>query len=865
MPKIIKKQIIFCVLAFFILGAFVSMPLNAQELRILDNGLKAIVKEDHRNPIVVFSVFLDTGSACESSYAGSGINHLIEHMLFKGTKKYPLGNIEDILNRYGGNIEGYTSYDYAGYSIVILKEHADLALDILKEMLTQPVFDTNELKKEMAVIEREMDLNRDDPSRRISRMTFSTAYVKHPYGLPVIGYKENFMRLKREEIIKFFKETYVPEKMTMAVVVDIDKLDVLNKIENVFGKLQRGQNAANSRVKEPCQVIERYVEEKADIEGAYLNISFHSTDLLDKDLYAMDLLSFILGQGESSILNEKLRMQEKIVLSISAYNYTPKDPGLFIVSAVLKEENVNKSMDRILEEIEGLKNNGVQDEELLKAKNNFLAGYIYEKETIESQANDMAQSQLLTGSPDFFKRYVENIKSVRLEDIRQVALKYLNRQNMSVAILSKSGKALSRDLEPGMQQQEENIKKITLSNNIPVIISENHSLPIVSMCILFKAGLRMENKDNNGISMLASSMLMDGTALMPRNEIAKFSESKAISINTYSRNNSLGITASCLKEQVTDMFQLASEICMNSVFPEDELKREKDELYSSIDMQDNEIVNHGHRLLKELLFKKHPYRFQLIGTHESVNKITKDSLLDFYKGAASPDNVVIGIAGDCDSKEMQALAEKYFSKINLREDLKPQPVPEKESPIEKIRENSVNINKDQSLILAGFQGIDIYDRDRYVADVLVNMLSSPSGILFKKIREEKGLTYAVGAFNVIGLDPGYIAIYGLTSKENIKDVKDRIFKQVDYLRKNMVSEEDLEKSKNFLKAMRKIDMQTNSNFIFTISMDELYGLGYNHYRDFDKNIDMVTKEDINRVANRLLTLDTCAVLTLEGK
>jgi len=434
---------------------------------------------------------------------------------------------------------------------------------------------------------------------------------------------------------------------------------------------------------------------------------------------------------------------------------------------------------------------------------------------------------------------------------------------MTVAVLSKSGDAFKQAEESSFQKTEPKIEKITLTNSTPVLISENHSLPVISMCVLFKAGLMIESKDNNGISMLTSSMLLDGTDSTPRNEIAKFYESRAISVNTYSANNSLGITGSCLKEQVEDMFKLVSDICMNSTFPEDELERERSEMRSAIDMQDNEIVSHGQRLLKELLFKKHPYRFQLIGTHESVNKITRESVNDIYKNIVTPQNMVIGISGDVRTEDAAGIAEKYFSKITVGGGLKPSPT--KESVIEKIRENTVSINKDQSLILIGFHGIDIYDKDRYALEVLVNMLSSPSGVLFKSIREQKGLTYAVGAFNVLGMDPGYIAIYGLTSKENIKKVEQRIFRQLELLIKNPASREEIEKSKNYLKAMRKVAMQTNSNFIFTVSMDELYGLGYNNYKDYDKNIDSITAQDINRVAKRLLTLDKCAILILEGK
>ncbi len=280
-------------------------------------------------------------------------------------------------------------------------------------------------------------------------------------------------------------------------------------------------------------------------------------------------------------------------------------------------------------------------------------------------------------------------------------------------------------------------------------------------------------------------------------------------------------------------------------------------------MQDNELVNHGHRLLKEMLFKIHPYRFQATGTLESVDKVTIGKVKDFYKKTASLDNIAIGVSGDFQSDEIQGLVEKYFSKISNNKSNFSNP--SKEPAIEKTMENSVETDKSQSLVLVGFRGIDIYDKDKYAVEILANVLSNSSGVLFKSIRGEKGLAYAVGAFNVSGIDPGYLAIYGLTSKQNIEKVKGGIFRELYELRINGVKKEDIEKSKNYIKAMRKVGTQSNSSFIFSITMDELYGLGYNDYKNFDKNIDAVSAEDVRAAAKRILTPDKCAVLILKGK
>ncbi|MFC1666645.1 M16 family metallopeptidase [Candidatus Omnitrophota bacterium] len=863
MSKIIKLLLI-CVLAFFILdGLMLSRSSNAQDTKPLKNGLKTIIREDHRNPIVVFSAFIDVGAASEGKYFGSGISHLIEHMLFKGTQKYPPGAIADILHKYGGKIDGFTSYDYTGFRITILKEHRAIALDILKEMLSSPSFDAKELEKEKAVIEREMALNRDDPGRRVSRLTFSNAFTRHPYKVPVIGYKQSFRRLSRNDLLEFFKSNYIPEKTIIAVIGDIERDTMFSEIEKLFGETPRGRGASLAVPQEPQQTAQRRVEEKSDTSGAYLNIAFHSTSLLDRDLYAMDLLSFILGQGESSILNQEIRINKGLALSVSAYNYTPKDPGLFIISSVLKEENLKRAMDEIMKEVDVIKEKGVTDKDLLKAKNNFITGYLYQKETIGSQANDFALGQLLAGNPSFFKQYTERIKSVTLDDIRSVARKYLTKESMTVAALSRSGNALGFGFETVAQKQERKIKKITLKNKLPVLISENPSLPILSIFLLLEGGVRLETEENNGISKIVSLMFTDGTGSMSRQEIAQLYESKAMSFNAYSGNSSLGISITCLKEYTEDAMMLLSSLCSLSLFPENELERERKELEASIDMQDDQIFNQGHRLLKELLFKTHPYRFQIIGTRDSIGKTQRNDVLEFYEDIFSSDNMVLGICGDCSIEEIKALIEKYFSGIPLKK--KDLVFPEKERPMTKIRESLIATDKEQSLVLIGFHGIDVYDKDRYSVEIMMDMLSRESGVLFKSIREKQGLSYATGAFQVLGTDPGYIAAYALTSKKDVDKVKFMMFNEIGSFVKNDIPDEELKRSKNHLKAMRQLAMQTNSSFIFTSCLDELYGLGYNAYKDYNIKIDSVSKEDVERTAKRLLTLDKCAVVILKSQ
>jgi len=614
---------------------------------------------------------------------------------------------------------------------------------------------------------------------------------------------------------------------------------------------------------EPEQITPRYAEEKKEIEGVYLNIAFHSSSLLNKDLYAMDILSFILGQGEGSRLNKKMRLENNILLSVSAYNYTPKEPGLFIISSILEEKNINDAIDGILKEIELIKQNGVDEKELQRAKNNFIADYIYQKETIESQANDLALGVILTGDPLFFEKYIQNIKDVSVDDVQDVARRYLKKDNMTITLITRSGDALkARHFETLQQKSERKVSRILLENGLTILVDENHALPTVSIYVAAKGGLRFENAENNGISNLLSSMFIDGTTSMKREELTDFYESRGIELNPFSGNNSVGFSIRCLKENLEDVVKLVSDICQNLSFPIEEFDREKKEIIANIEMQDNEIFNHGHRLLKELLFKNHPYRFQTIGTKDSVTNITRESLFDFYRNVISGDNMVIGVSGDVTTDEINLLAERYLKSIPAKKIL--YDLPQKENPIDKIRELYIKTQHQQSLIILGFHGVDIFDKKRYALEVLVELICGESGGLMKKIRNKIAASYTVGGFQVTGIDPGYIVIYALTSSKDLKNAKEAIFKEISNFIKAAPKDEEIEKAKSHLKANWQMSMQTNLNFISTVSIDELYGLTYNNYKNYPVYIDSVTKEDLKKAALEFLTLDRCAIVIMEG-
>ena len=258
--KIIHSIILLAVVSLWTLPAMAQSEIveaidkNGAQKHVLDNGLIVIIKEDHSSPLVAVEARVRVGSANEGEFAGSGVSHFVEHMLFKGTASRRVGEIEKEIKSYGGTISGFTSYDYSGYQFVVLKEYFVNTLDILKDALFNSSLDPKELERERDVILKEIRLNRDEPTRRLSRLLWSTTYRTHPYRHPIIGYQDLFSKLTRQDLLTYYKKMYIPNNMIVTVVGDIDTEAAYAHVVEAFGGVKRGTPPATARPIEKRQI-----------------------------------------------------------------------------------------------------------------------------------------------------------------------------------------------------------------------------------------------------------------------------------------------------------------------------------------------------------------------------------------------------------------------------------------------------------------------------------------------------------------------------------------------------------------------------------------------------------------------------------
>lgn len=838
--------------------------INGKDVKkaVLDNGLLVIVKEAPSTGLASIDLRVKAGSVYEGRYLGSGISHLVEHMIFKGTTRRNPAGIEKVIRAHGGSINGGTSYEYTSFTITLPSEHISVALKELGDCIFNCALHPKELAREKDVILKEINLNRDDPARHISRLLWNTAYASHPYRHPIIGYRDVFMDISRDDALAYYKKMYIPNNMALVLVADVDADLAIEQIKRSFLPQKRRPLREEPRIAEKPQISSRRLDVEEDLDMAYFSLGYKSVDVYDKDMPALDVLASILGYGSSSRLNTALYRKKGLVYSIGAWNYTPRDPGIFIISGVADPSKMEAAMSAVSEEISMIKSGSVTEEEIERIKAMVIANHIYSMETLSGQAADMASSLITTGDHDFSTKYVNMIRAITADDVKNAAERYLVDDKLSAVTISsaKKGQGQGARTANGL---EKNIKKFSLANGITCLTLEDRRVPTVSLIACSRGGLKAEEGGRAGISNLTALMMLKGTRERSEEEISKFTEGMGASLSYFSGNNTLGIRLTLLSKDIEEGMGLFKEILTEPSFPQEILDREKKTITAVISATDDNIFESGMELFKKTLYKEHPYRSRAIGTVETVSALERKDVEGFYNEHLVSKNMTIGLFGDIEETRAKELLTGAFSAVPDKGPPVHKTVAER--PISGVIKAEKTLNKRQSLVLMGFKGTTVNSKDRYTLQLITTVLSGVSGRLATRLREKLGISYSVGAFSVPAVDPGYVALYILTTQDNIETAKREFTDQIKILNKKGLTAAEIEAAKKELIGNHRAALQTNSAMAHQSTLDEVYGLGYDSYKRYDSIINSITNEEVTAVSKKYLKPSSHIYIIVNGR
>src|SRR5206468_249274 len=515
----------------------ISFPPNTAQRWTLANGLTLILQEDRSAPVASDQAWCATGSIDEDQHLGAGLSHILEHMLFKGTKTRGKNKIAQKIQDVGGYINAYTSFDRTVFWIDVPKDGVVTALDILADAMMNSTLPSEEYQKEQEVIRREFAMGMDDPDRMSGLLLFSTAYQVHPYRFPVIGEIEIYNQLTQEQVMQYYKTRYVPNNLTFIVVGDVDAERVRQQIADLFKPYPEKSLQPVFIPGEPPQLGRREAHQEFATELTHLSLAWHIPAVTNPDVPALDLLSTILGEGRSSRLYRRVREEAGLAFRISAFSYTPGDPGLFGIDATLDPKKREAAEQLVLRIVDEVKQAGVTAEELTKAKKISLSHYLGALTTMRGQASDIGSNWFLTRNLNFSRDYLDAVQKVTLDDIKRVAANYLTNGNLTVVSLNPKS-SLTAKTEAAKPVGVGEVQKFELSNGLRLLVRQDARLPLVAIGAVFRSGLLAETPQTNGITRLMAKVLLKGTKTRTAEQIANQIEAVGGSISSEAGNNS---------------------------------------------------------------------------------------------------------------------------------------------------------------------------------------------------------------------------------------------------------------------------------------------------------------------------------------
>ncbi len=844
-----------------------------ERIETLDNGLKVIVQERHLAGVAAFRVYLPAGSLNEGPWTGAGVSHFLEHLVSGGTTPTRTEEaIRDTLDAIGAMTNAHTSKQFVCYHGQVGAGHIDRLVEIIADYVMHATITQKEFDREHEVVQREIERAEADPGRALWRLSDEQFFVRHPARHPVLGHAELVRNLTRDDLAAYHARVAVPDGAVAVAVGDFDADAVFETLRRVMGSWPRRHVAPTVLPERVPLTGPRYAEKALDVASVRRLLEFPTVQLTHPDLYPLDVLAFILGQGRSSRLMADLRERRGLVQGLACWSYTPAgfDGGRFVVFLQGEPEKADEARTRALEHLYRAAQERVTDEELARAKRQKIAEHVFGLQTCEDVATDLGTSALLVGDPHFSDRYVEGIQAVTADDVLRVARAYLRPARLCETVVRPKGaEAGTPDAVPGAAAPPPAaagppaIEARTLAGGVRLLLCPMPGHPTASLQFCLRGGLSVEDAETAGTSQFTARMLLKGAGGRSAEAIARTLDAMGAEMNASSGRNTLYLSARCLAGDVEATFGLAADALARPDFPAEEVERVRAQLLAELAQLADSPRGEAQQHFRETFFTDSPYRWPVQGREEVVRAVGRDALAAWHKRLVAGDNLVIAAFGGIDPDAVERMAEKAFGTLPAKAgvafptDAEPRTVKKREVHIK-------GTDKPIAIVTVAYPGYDLYAVEaRAAMDVLDTIVSGyrmPGGWLHETLRGA-GLVYEVHAYAMAGLRPGYIAAYAVCQPEKVPEVVGLIRRALARARTESYTPEQLEPARATIVTAKELGRETVDGWAFEAALDEVLGLGYRYAREEIDRVQAVTPKDVSAVADTYLTTPVICILT----
>jgi zinc protease len=823
------------------------------ERTVLPNGLTLILKPDRSAALASVQVWVKSGSIHEGSNLGAGLSHYLEHMLFKGTERRAGREISATVQAHGGYINAYTTFDRTVYYIDLPSEHTAMAIDLLADTVLHSTLPADECAKEKDVILREIAMTKDDPDNRLWDSLFATAFREHPYRQPIIGHREVFSAVTREELLGYYRARYVPNNLVVVIVGDIDLAATRAAVEQHFGGTPRARLAPVLVPAEPLQLAPRAEHRFEEVELTRGALVWPIPGLTHADAPTLDLLATVLGGGDSSVLWQEIREQAGLVHTIDASSWNPGSSGLFCIAYTADADKRLAACAAIGRLLARCATKGFTPSQLKKALRQIVVGEINSRKTMSGQASRLGAAEVVVGDLDYSRSYFEQLRTVTTADLQRVLKAYLASARLtSISLNPKAAAAAGPATEPARNASQD-FQEVRLPNGARLLLQPNRHLPNLHLRLAVNGGVLFEEPGQRGATSLLGTMLTKDAGRRTAAQVAQFIEEVGGSFQPLAGNNSLGVAAEVLPPDWARALAVISDAVLAPKFTAATFATERDAQLAGLAQDADDVVTLARKLLRKKFFGPHPLALDASGDEAGVKALTPAALRALHRRLFVAPNVVLAVAGDFDPKKLVPKLKAFLAKLPKG----PAPVGRVSDPPGALPASIGDFvekqPREQAVVLQAFPGTRVHAADYFVGEVADEIFSGMASRLFERVREEKGLAYFVRSGRVAGLDTGMFFFIAGTQPGKEGEVLAEIDAEIARVQAGGVEEAELRRCQARLQAGQRQSMQTNSARALQATLNTLQGQPVNAWRDYDAKIGAVTVADLAAFASRYFT------------
>jgi zinc protease len=788
------------------------------------------------------------GSALEHK-DNEGIAHFLEHMFFKGTPKRPGPKLAHDIESYGGEVNAFTSFDYTCYYINTPSIFLDKSVDILLDMVANPLFGEADFPSERQVVFEEYRRAMDNPSQfnfiQIQKTAFDGGYAH-----PILGREDTILNFSPAQIKEFREKFYNLENALLVIAGDLkDRTDLEKKISGF--KLPHGTKSEfeNFELKSKPTIN---VHDK-DIRQATLSLCIQAPAYLDTKAAAQDLAINCLAHGETSRFYQALVAKTSLCNGVAGSSMYFANGGTHMLKMNFPPENINKISKLFIQILKDVLARGFHSDELSKIKNQYISSKIYEKESIESFAFSLGHGFAQSGNIYCEDEFIEKIRNTSVEEVWDALIEILQQASHFTLQLPKGSdlkkaekdiqkfqsdlKAIAAKLKPRFIALKENnsrfdttVREIELKPGIKFIYRQNKLTPTFVMHAYLKGAQSAETAKSAGQHHLLSRLVTYGYKGMKYEKLKQELETLSSSLNGFSGKNAYGLT---LHGQSKDFSRLSEHFfgtLFNPELPSKFFQHERKVILRALDNQKEDPMKQAFKSFYKLVFKDHPYSLDLAGTPETLKAMNPLVLNRLHSQHLKNSEIVLTYCGDQDFSTVHPLMMNMVKNLAPRKGIK-----KSKQKIKSIvgKHEHLKFEREQTQIVIGAPAYKIGEKEDLYLKMISAHLSGQSSDLFVEVRDRQGLCYSVSPVHVSALDAGCWAIYIGAGHDKTQAAIDAILKILNDLRDKGITEEEFKRIKTMIDGQNLLGIQTNEDFAQLYSIPVLHDLGldFSHHNN----------------------------------